>query len=398
MTTSVVLDGARTPIGKLLGALRSVEAVELGAVAVRAAVERSGISPEDVDAVILGHVVQAGTGPNPARQAAAAAGIPMSVPAVTVNKLCLSGLAAVAMADQAIRSGQHQVVVVGGMESMTRAPHLLRGSRQGWKYGDVKAEDALDRDALICAFDAISMGAGTEKYQKPYGLSRAEQDAWAARSHQLAAAAGESGAFAEEIVRVTVSTVSGRGGDLDVTADEGVRPATTVESLSSLRPAFDKDGTITAGNASQLSDGACALVVVSKEWAQARGLSWIAEIGAHGEVAGPDASLVAQPANAIADALRRDGTLTVADLDLVEINEAFASVSLISANQLGVDPEIVNVRGGAIALGHPVGMSGARLVLTAAYELRRRGGGRAAVALCGGGGQGEALLLTVPAS
>jgi acetyl-CoA C-acetyltransferase len=394
MTTSVVLDGARTPIGKLLGALSSLEAVELGAIAVRAAVERSGISPEDVDAVMLGHVVQAGTGPNPARQAAAAAGIPMSVPAVTVNKLCLSGLATVAMADQAIRTGQHQVVVVGGMESMTRAPHLLRGSRQGWKYGDVTAEDALDRDALICAFDAVSMGAGTEKYQQPYGLSRAEQDDWSARSHQLAAAATESGAFAAEIVPVTVK---GRGGDVAVTADEGVRPATTAESLSALRPAFDKEGTITAGNASQLSDGACALVVASKEWAQARGLTWIAEIGAHGEVAGPDASLVAQPANAIEDALRRDGTLTVADLDLVEINEAFASVSLISANQLGLKPEIVNVRGGAIALGHPVGMSGARLVLTAAYELRGRGGGQAAVALCGGGGQGEALLFTVPA-
>jgi acetyl-CoA C-acetyltransferase len=394
MTTAVVLDGARTPIGKLLGALASVDAVTLGAVAVRAAVERSGIAPEDVDAVILGHVIQAGAGPNPARQAAAAAGIPMSVPAVTVNKLCLSGLVAVAMADQAIRSGQHEVVVVGGMESMTGAPHLLRGSRAGWKYGDVTMEDSLDRDALICAFDAVSMGAGTERYQQAYGLTREEQDEWAARSHQRAATAQQSGVFAEEIAPVRVKA---RGGDIEVTQDEGVRPATTAESLSGLRAAFDKAGTITAGNASQLSDGACALVVASKEWAIARGLTWIAEIGAHGEVAGPDASLVAQPANAIEDAIRRDGTITAADLDLVEINEAFASVSLISTRQLGVDPEIVNVHGGAIALGHPVGMSGARLVLTAAYELKRRGGGRAAVALCGGGGQGEAMLLTVPA-
>ena len=236
------------------------------------------------------------------------------------------------------------------------------------------------------------MGAGTEKYQRSYGLTRVEQDAWAARSHARAAAAADSGVFAEEIVPVTVK---GRGGDVEVTADEGVRASTTAESLAALRPAFDKDGSITAGNASQLSDGACALVVTSKEWAQERGLRWIAEIGAHGEVAGPDPSLVAQPANAIVDALRRDGTLTVADLDLVEINEAFASVSLISAAALGVDREIVNVHGGAIALGHPVGMSGARLVLTAIYELRRRGGGQAAVALCGGGGQGEALLLRV---
>jgi len=393
-TTSVILDGARTPIGKLLGALASVDAVELGAIAAGSALERSGVAPDEVDAVIFGHVVQAGAGPNPARQAAAAAAIPMSVPAVTVNKLCLSGLVAVALADQAIRSGQHKVLVVGGMESMTKAPHLLRGSRLGWKYGDVTAEDALDRDALICAFDAISMGAGTERYQKPYGVTRAEQDAWSARSHQRAAAAAESGVFAAEIVPVKVK---GRSGDSEVTSDEGVRPSTTVDSLSLLRPAFDRDGTITAGNASQLSDGACALVVVSKDWAQARGLPWIAEIGAHGEVAGPDASLVAQPANAILDALRRDGARSVADLDLVEINEAFASVSLVSTAQVGVDPEIVNVNGGAIALGHPVGMSGARLVLTAAYELRRRGGGTAAVALCGGGGQGEAMLLEVPA-
>jgi len=395
MTTSVVLDGARTPIGKLLGALASVDAVTLGAIAVREALRRAGISPEDVDAVVLGQVIQAGAGPNPARQAAVAGGIPMTVPAITVNKLCLSGLASVAIADAMIRSGQHEVVVVGGMESMTGAPHLLSGSRQGWKYGDVKTQDSLDRDALVCAFDAISMGAATEQYQKPHGLTREDQDAWAERSHMRAAEAQKSGAFAEEIVAVTIRS---RGGDIEVTEDEGIRSATTMESLGRLRPAFEVDGTITAGNASQLSDGACALVVVSKEWAQQRGLSWIAEIGAHSEVAGPDPSLVSQPARAIADALRRDGTLTTADLDLVEINEAFAGVPLVSYRELGLDPEIVNVHGGAIALGHPVGMSGARIVLSAAYELRRRGGGRAAVALCGGGGQGEALIFTVPAT
>ncbi|CAB4948476.1 unannotated protein [freshwater metagenome] len=395
MTICVVLDGARTPIGKLLGALASVDAVTLGATAVREAIRRSGISPDDVDAVVLGQVIQAGAGPNPARQAAAAAGIPMTVPAITINKLCLSGLASVAIADSMIRSGQHQVVVVGGMESMTGAPHLLMGSRQGWKYGDVKAQDSLDRDALVCAFDAISMGAATERYQRPHGLTRDEQDAWAERSHTRAAQAQESGAFAEEIVSVSIKS---RGGDIEVSEDEGIRAATTMESLGRLRPAFEVEGTITAGNASQLSDGACALVVVAKEWAQERGLTWIAEIGSHSEVAGPDPSLVSQPARAIADALRRDGTLTTADLDLVEINEAFAGVPLVSMRELGIDPEIVNVHGGAIALGHPVGMSGARIVLSAAYELRRRGGGRAAVALCGGGGQGEALIFTVPAN
>ena len=344
---------------------------------------------------MLGQVIQAGAGPNPARQAAVAAGLPMTVPALTLNKLCLSGLSAVAHADAMIRTGQHDVMVVGGMESMTGAPYLLPKARTGWKYGDVNAQDALDRDALVCAFDAISMGAATERYQRPYGVSRAEQDEWAARSHQLAAEAQKSGASAQEIVRVVVAT---RGGGIEVTDDEGVRPATTRESLSGLRPAFDPTGTITAGNASQLSDGACALVVASRDWAEDRGLPWIAEIGAHAEVAGPDPSLVAQPARAVAAALRRDGSRTVADLDLVEINEAFAGVALVSTRELGVDPRIVNVNGGAIALGHPVGMSGARLVLTAAYELGRRGGGVAAVALCGGGGQGEALVLTVPAA
>ena len=393
MTTTVVLDGARTPIGRLLGAFAALSAVDLGAVAVRGALARSGLRADQVDAVILGNVVQAGVGPNPARQVAVAAGLPMSVPAMTINKLCLSGLASVGMADHLIRAGQHQVIVVGGMESMTNAPHLLMGSRQGWKYGNVDATDALDQDALICAFDGISMGAATEKYGKDFGLTRAEQDEFSARSHQRAAAATDSGRFAEEIVPVEIT---GRKGTITVTADEGIRPDTTSESLGGLRAAFDKDGTITAGNASQLSDGACALVVTSKEFAQANGLTWIAEIRGHGEVAGPDPSLLKQPASAIVDALRRAGDLTVADLDIVEINEAFASVGLVSARKLGVREEILNVNGGAIALGHPVGMSGARVLLTAAYELRNRGGGIGAVALCGGGGQGEAIVFTSP--
>ncbi len=394
MTTSVIIDGARTPIGKLLGAFASLSAVDLGAAAISGALERSGVTPDQVDAVVFGQVLQAGAGPNPARQAAAAAGLPMSVPAVTVNKLCLSGLVAVAMADQMIRSGQHQVVVAGGMESMTGAPHVLMGARQGYKYGHTTAADVLDQDALVCAFDAISMGAATEKYGEPYGITRDEQDAFAARSHRLAAEATESGRFAQEIVPVEVK---GRKGSVTVTADEGIRAATTAESLGGLRPAFAKDGTITAGNASQLSDGAAALVVTSREWAEQHGLTWIAEIRAHGEVAGPDPSLLLQPANAIKDALKRDGELTVEDLDLVEINEAFASVGIASMRDLGVDEDKVNVHGGAIALGHPVGMSGARILLSAAYELKNRGGGTGAVALCGGGGQGEAIVFTTPA-
>lgn len=393
MDTSVVIDGARTPIGKLLGVFANVSAVELGAIAIRGALTRAGVNPEQVDSVIFGQVLQAGAGPNPARQAATAAGIPMRVPATTVNKLCLSGLSSVAMADQMIRSGHHQVVVAGGMESMTAAPHVLMGSRQGYKYGNAQLADILDQDALVCAFDSVSMGAATEKYGAPFDLKREIQDEFAARSHQLAAAATESGRFAQEIVPVDITT---RKGTVTVTEDEGIRAQTTTESLGGLRAAFAKDGMITAGNASQLSDGACALIVASKDWAEAHGITWIAEIRAHGEVAGPDPSLLVQPANAIKDALRRDGELTVDDIDLVEINEAFASVGLASIRELGVDPGIVNVHGGAIALGHPVGMSGARLLLTAAYELRNRGGGVGAVALCGGGGQGEAIVFTSP--
>ncbi len=389
---SVVLDGARTPIGRLLGALAAVDAVTLGAAAIAGALQRSGIAADEVDAVVLGQVVQAGAGPNPARQAAVAAGLPMSVPAYTVNKLCLSGLASLAIADQMIRSGQHEVVVVGGMESMTGAPYLLPGARSGYRFGDAAVQDSLDRDALVCAFDAISMGAATEGYQRPLGLSREEQDAWSARSHQRAAAAQADGTFAREIVPVEIA---GRKGPSVVSDDEGIRPSTTPASLATLRPAFADDGTITAGNASQLSDGGCALVVTSRAYAESRSLPWLAEVGAHGEVAGPDPSLMIQPAAAITDALRRDGQTVISDLDVIEINEAFASVVLASCRELKIDPQTVNAHGGAIALGHPVGMSGARLFLTAAYQLRAAGGGRGVVAACGGGGQGEAVLLRV---
>lgn len=392
MDRSVILEGARTPIGRLLGAFSSLSAVDLGAVAIRGALERAGVGVDDVDAVVLGQVFQAGAGPNPARQAAVAAGLPMSVPAMTINKLCLSGLAAIAMADQMVRSGQHEVVVAGGMESMTGAPHVLPGARQGYKYGNATLTDVLDLDGLVCAFDHVSMGAATERYGRPLAVSRADQDAFAERSHRLAAAATASGRLGAEIVPVEVVE---RKGTVVVDADEGIRAQTTLESLSRLRPAFEADGVITAGNASQLSDGAAAVVVTSRRFADERGLSVLAEIRGHGEVAGPDPSLLLQPAAAIRDALRRDGEVRLADVDVIEINEAFASVALASIRDLGVDPDIVNVNGGAIAVGHPVGMSGARILLSAAYELRGRGGGLGAVALCGGGGQGEAIVFTV---
>ncbi|MEV5952487.1 acetyl-CoA C-acyltransferase [Streptomyces sp. NPDC051987] len=393
MPGSVIVAGTRTPVGRLLGALGSLSAVDLGAHAIRAALAAVDLDPAAVEAVVMGHVVQAGAGPNPARQAAVRAGIPFAVPASTVNKLCLSGLHAIALADLMVASGRHEVVVAGGMESMSNAPHLLRGARTGWKYGSGAAEDALDRDALVCAFDGVSMGAATERYQQPYDLTREEQDEYSALSHQRAAHARESGALSEEITPVTVA---GRRGETVVAADEGVRPGTTGESLGRLNPAFSGTGTITAGNASQLSDGAAALVVMSAERARRDGLAPLAEIGAYGTVAGPDPSLLVQPAGAIRDALSRDGRLKVADLDLFEINEAFASVALASVRELDIPLDKVNVNGGAIALGHPVGMTGARLVLTLATELRRRGGGSGAAALCGGGGQGDALLLHVP--
>ncbi|MGW2515678.1 acetyl-CoA C-acyltransferase [Streptomyces sp. NPDC001617] len=393
MPGSVIVAGARTPIGRLMGALSAVPAVDLGAHAIGAALAAVQLDPAAVEAVIMGHVVQAGAGPNPARQAAIRAGIPFSVPASTVNKLCPSGLHAIALADLMIASGRHEVVVAGGMESMSGAPHLLRGSRAGWKYGATAVEDALDRDALVCAFDGVSMGAATERYQQPYALTREEQDEYSALSHQRAARAQESGALAEEIVPVTVG---GRRGETVVDTDEGVRPGSTAESLGRLKPAFSGAGTITAGNSSQLSDGAAAVVVMSAERALREGLTPLAEIGAYGTVAGPDPSLLVQPAGAVRDALSRDGRLKCADLDLFEINEAFAGVALTSVRELDIPLDKVNVNGGAIALGHPVGMTGARLVLTLATQLRRRGGGSGAAALCGGGGQGDALLLHVP--
>ncbi|MEW2398214.1 acetyl-CoA C-acyltransferase [Streptomyces sp. NPDC046862] len=393
MPGSVIVAGARTPIGRLMGSLSTLPAVDLGAHAIAAALATVRLDPAAVQAVVMGHVVQAGAGPNSARQAAIRAGIPFSVPAGTVNKLCLSGLHAIALADLMIASGRHEVVVAGGMESMSGAPHLLRGSRTGWKYGTTAAEDALDRDALVCAFDGVSMGAATERYQQPFALTRQEQDEYSALSHQRAARAQESGALSEEITPVTVT---GRRGETVVDTDEGVRPDSTADGLGRLKPAFSPAGTITAGNSSQLSDGAAALVVMSAERARREGLTPLAEIGAYGTVAGPDPSLLVQPAGAVRDALSRDGRLKATDLDLFEINEAFAGVALASVRELDIPLERVNVNGGAIALGHPVGMTGARLVLTLAAELRRRGGGSGAAALCGGGGQGDALLLHVP--
>ncbi len=390
--TSVIVGGARTPMGRLLGNLKDFPATQLGAVAIKAALQRAGIAPEQVQYVIMGQVLQAGAGQIPARQAAVAAGIPMSVPALTINKVCLSGLDAIALADQLIRAGEFDIVVAGGMESMTNAPHLLIGSRGGYKYGDVVMRDHMALDGLTDAYDQVSMGESTDRHSRRYGITREEQDAFGAASHQKAAAAQKNGVFAEEIVPVEVP--QRRGEPLVVAEDEGIRPDTTAETLAKLRPAFGADGTITAGTSSPISDGAAAVVVMSKEKAQELGLAWLAEIGAHGNVAGPDNSLHAQPANAIAQALGKAG-LTTADLDLVEINEAFAAVGIQSTRELGISPEIVNVNGGAIALGHPIGMSGARLVLSLALELRRRGGGLGAAALCGGGGQGDALLIRV---
>jgi acetyl-CoA C-acetyltransferase len=393
VTTSVIVNGARTPIGKLLGSLASLTAPQLGGMAVRAALERAGVSGDSIDATIFGNVVQAGVGPNPARLAAHNGGVPMSVPATTLNKQCLSGMTAIAQVDLAIRVGYFTTGLAGGMESMSNAPHLLRGARSGFKYGPSSLEDALDRDALICGFEDEIMGAATERHQVPFDLTRDEQDAFAASSHSKASAAIAAGRFAEEITPVTVSN---RKGDVVIDTDEGVRPGATTETLAQLRPAFSPEGTITAGSSSQLSDGAAALIIMSKEEAKRRGLEWLAEIVSYGTVAGPDASLLLQPASAINNALSRSGSLTVKDLDLVEINEAFASVALLSSRQLGLNLDRVNPNGGAIALGHPVGMSGARLVLTLALELRRRGGGLGAAALCGGGGQGDAMIIRVP--
>jgi len=389
----VIVGGARTPVGRLLGSLASQSASELGGVAIAAALERAGVSPGQVQYVLMGQVLQAGAGQITARQAAVAAGISMSVPALTVNKVCLSGLDAIALASQLIRLGEYDVIVAGGMESMTRAPHLLVNSRAGYKYGPVTVEDSMALDGLTDAFDHLSMGESTERSGRELGITREQQDEFAVRSHQRAAAAAKNGVFAAEIAGVPIPQ---RGGDdLLVTEDEGIRPGTTLEALAKLRPAFLKDGTITAGTASQISDGAAAVVVTTAEFAERAGLNVIADIGAHGNVAGPDNSLHSQPSNAIKQALAK-ASLDVSDLDLIEINEAFSVVVLQSIRELGVDPEIVNVNGGAIAIGHPIGASGARIALHLCAELGRRGGGLGAAALCGGGGQGEALLFRVP--
>ncbi|GAB2767668.1 acetyl-CoA C-acetyltransferase [Amycolatopsis magusensis] len=391
--SSVILGAARTPIGRLLGSLKDYSGAQLGGIAIKAALERAGVSPEAVQYTIMGQVLTAGAGQIPARQAAVAAGVPMDVPALTINKVCLSGLDAIALADQLIRAGEFDLVVAGGQESMTQAPHLLPKSRSGFKYGDTTLLDHMAHDGLFCAFDQVAMGSSTEKYNERYGLTREEQDEFSARSHQRAAAAIEAGRFADEIAPVEIP--QRKKDPIVFSTDEGVRADTTAESLAKLRPAFAADGTITAGSASQISDGAAAVVVASRAKAEELGLTPLAEIGAHGVVAGPDASLHEQPSNAIKAALTK-AKLDVGDLDLVEINEAFAAVGVVSAKQLGLDHDKVNVNGGAIALGHPIGASGARLVVHLVHELRRRGGGLGAAALCGGGGQGDALLLSVP--
>ena len=390
MPGSVIVGGARTPIGKLAGSLKDFAAMDLGGFAIKAALEKAGITGDQVDYVIMGHVIQAGAGQNTARQAAVRGGIPMSVPSLTVNKVCLSGLNAIAMADQLIGYGEYDVVVAGGMESMTQGPYLLPKARGGYRYGDGEIVDSTAHDALFCSFDQLGMGAATETYTKLRGISREEQDAYSAGSHGRAAEAQKNGLFDDEIVAVEVP--QRRGDPIVVTKDEGVRADTTAETLAKLRPAFAADGTVTAGSSSQISDGAAAVVVMSRAKAEELGVPILAEIGAHGTVAGPDPSLLSQPANAINKALGREN-LTPDQIDLYEINEAFASVAIQSMRELEIGADSVNVNGGAISMGHPVGASGARIALHLALELKRRGGGVGAAGLCGGGGQGEALII-----
>jgi acetyl-CoA C-acetyltransferase len=390
MSGSVIVAGARTPIGKLSGALGGFSATELGGFAIAAALERAGVAPDQVDYVFMGQVILAGTGQITARQAAAKGGIPMDVPASTINKVCLSGLNAIYLADLLINAGEADIVVAGGMESMTQAPYLLPGARGGYRIGDQKVVDSMMYDGLFCAFDQCAMGLGTERYNGADGVSRERQDAFSAASHERAATAIKEGKFAEEIVAVQVP--QRKGDPIVVDTDEGVRPETTAESLGKLKPAFDKEGTITAGNASQISDGGAAVIVMSKAKAEELGVTPLGELVSYGQVAGPSPSLLHQPSHATKVALGKAG-LSVGDIDLFEINEAFAAVGLASTDDLGISSDIVNVNGGAIALGHPVGMSGTRVALTALLELKRRGGGTAAVSLCGGGGQGDAAVL-----
>jgi acetyl-CoA C-acetyltransferase len=390
MTTSVIVAGARTPIGRLMGSLKDFSGTDLGAIAIKGALEKANVPASLVEYVIMGQVLTAGAGQMPARQAAVAAGIGWDVPALTINKMCLSGLDAIALADQLIRAGEFDLVVAGGQESMTAAPHMLMGSRAGYRYGDVTVLDHMAYDGLYDVFTDQPMGALTEQRNDVDRFTRAEQDGYAARSHQKAAAAWKDGVFADEVVPVQIP--QRKGDPIEFAQDEGIRANTTAESLAGLKPAFRSDGTITAGSSSQISDGAAAVVVMNKQKAQELGLRWLAEIGAHGVVAGPDSTLQSQPANAIKKAIAREG-ISVDQLDVIEINEAFAAVALASTRELGVDPEKVNVNGGAIAVGHPIGMSGARIALHVALELARRGSGYGVAALCGAGGQGDALIL-----
>ena len=391
MPDSVILAGARTPIGKLSGMLSGLSAPDLGGFAIAEALRRAGVAPEQVDYVLMGHVLQAGQGQITARQAAAKAGISMSVPAMTLNKVCLSGLNTIYLADQMIASGDAEIVVAGGMESMSQAPYLLDSARTGYRLGDGKLIDSMMYDGLTCAFDHCAMGVSTDHYNaRTSKISRARQDAFAAASHERAAAAAKAGRFADEIVAIDIP--QRRGDPVLADTDEGVRPGTTAQVLGGLRPAFDKDGTITAGNASQISDGAAAVIVTSPAKATELGLTPLGRFVSYGQVAGPDTSLLLQPANAITAAMHKAG-VTLGDIDLFEINEAFASIVLASADQLGIPEDKLNVNGGAIALGHPIGMSGTRVALTALLELRRREGNLAAVSLCGGGAQGDALIV-----
>jgi acetyl-CoA C-acetyltransferase len=390
MSGSYIVAGARTPIGKMSGALAPFSAADLGGFAIKAALERAGVAPEEVEHVIMGQVLTAGQGQVPSRQAAFKGGIPMSVPSINVNKVCLSGLNSIYLANQMIMAGEADIVVAGGMESMTNAPYLAPGARGGFRYGNTELADAIIKDGLWCAFDACLMGLGTERYAAG-NITREQQDDMAMKSNERAANAIKDGRFAEEIIPVSIP--QRKGEPLLVETDEGVRPGTTMESLGSLKPAFDKEGTITAANASQISDGGSAIVLMSEKAVNARGVSPLGQFVSYGMVAGPDnASLLHQPSRAIQAALARAGK-TVADVDLFEINEAFAAVGIASMAELGITDDVVNVNGGAIALGHPIGMSGNRLALTILHELRRRGGGLGAAALCGGGGQGDALLV-----
>ncbi len=395
MPKSVLVSGARTPIGKMAGALKSFSAMDLGGIAIKAALDRANLSGDQVDYVVMGHVLQAGAGQITSRKAALNGGIPMSVPAETVNKVCLSGMNAIAHADQLIRLGECDVVVAGGMESMTNAPYLLPGARSGYRYGNQSVVDSTLHDGLFCTIEQRGMGDATEEYNRKLGISRQEMDDYAARSHERATTAMKNGAFDDEIVRVEIP--QRKGDPVVVNDDEGVRADTTAEMLAKLKPAFSPDGAITAASSSQISDGACAVVVTSDAKAAELGLPVIAEIERYGTVAGPDPSLQSQPSNAIHNALKKAG-LKPQDINLFEINEAFASVAIQSIRELGVSDEIVNVDGGAISMGHPIGMSGARITLHLALELRRRGGGLGAAGLCGGGGQGDALILRVPAA